>query len=163
MGVTAFSWTLVITLLLKIASVAGMVLLALPFLIMLLMHRWAKNKGLVFVIPILLSHLLAQAQPLAPSYPPNEPAVTPGWQKAIDENPNLVRRTQEDAFAGGLFQMGLKFLKGKEFSQDYKAAAELFRQAGERGDSRAQYYLAQLYIHGRGVSRDPVEALKWYR
>ncbi|HBB17858.1 MAG TPA: hypothetical protein DCZ97_12985 [Syntrophus sp. (in: bacteria)] len=56
-----------------------------------------------------------------------------------------------------------KYFKGRDVSQDYKKAAELFRQAGELGDSRAQYYLAQLYLHGRGVSRDPVEALKWYR
>lgn len=158
MAVTAFSWTLVITILPKIASVAGMVLFALFFLIIFLTHRCAKRKAFVFVIPVLLSHLLAQAQPPTPFRPLQEPAATQEWQKSIDENPNLVRRTQEEAFAGGLFQRGLKYLKGQGVSQDYKESAEWFRQAGERGDPRAQYYLAQLYIHGRGVSLDMVSA-----
>ncbi|MBM4312772.1 MAG: sel1 repeat family protein [Deltaproteobacteria bacterium] len=90
-------------------------------------------------------------------------SVAPEWQKAIDENPNLMRRTREEAFAGVLFHLGLKYLKGQDDSQEYKKAAEFFHQAGERGDPRAQHYLATLYFHGHGVSRYLLEALKWYR
>jgi TPR repeat protein len=35
--------------------------------------------------------------------------------------------------------------------------------AAEQGDYLAQYNLALAYANGRGVSIDPIEALRWYR
>jgi TonB family protein len=46
---------------------------------------------------------------------------------------------------------------------DYTQAADLFRQAAERGLPRAQRALGELYREGVGVPRDPAEAAKWLR
>ena len=35
--------------------------------------------------------------------------------------------------------------------------------SAEQGYARAQFYLGHMYIYGKGVSRDKVEAVKWYR
>lgn len=45
---------------------------------------------------------------------------------------------------------------------DPAEAAQLYQQAAEQGLFRAQIALAGLYAAGRGVPRDPVEAVKWY-
>lgn len=45
---------------------------------------------------------------------------------------------------------------------DYAAAYRDFRPIAERGDARAQYYLAQLYRSGLGVPQDFAEAARWY-
>ncbi len=47
-----------------------------------------------------------------------------------------------------------------------KKDAEKFdrvRQAAEQGDASAQYSVGDMYFEGRGVSRDNVQAVKWYR
>ena len=41
-------------------------------------------------------------------------------------------------------------------------AAIWFRRAAEQGDAIAQLNLGELYESGRGVSRDRVEAWRWY-
>ena len=46
------------------------------------------------------------------------------------------------------------------FPQDFKRAAELFRQAADEGNPEAQYALATFYKDGRGVEKNPVEAAK---
>jgi len=48
-------------------------------------------------------------------------------------------------------------------NQDFAEAANLFRQAAERGLPRAQRSLGELYQFGQGVTKDEVEAVKWYR
>ncbi|MFV8630662.1 tetratricopeptide repeat protein [Ralstonia pseudosolanacearum] len=42
-------------------------------------------------------------------------------------------------------------------------AAELWRVAAEHGHSVAQMMLAQLYVDGKGVPKDRVEAYKWLK
>ncbi len=37
------------------------------------------------------------------------------------------------------------------------------KQAAEQGDSMAQYFLGQMYRKGKGVAKDPVAAVNWYR
>ncbi len=53
------------------------------------------------------------------------------------------------------------------------ASAQLIPSAGEpfenikakaeQGEARAQYQLGKCYAQGAGVSKDAVEAMKWYR
>jgi TPR repeat protein len=50
------------------------------------------------------------------------------------------------------------YLRG-EFSK----AATLLRPIAEQGDSQAQTYMGRLYERGKGVPKDYVEAVKWYR
>ena len=46
---------------------------------------------------------------------------------------------------------------------DLSTASRLYRVAAEQGHSQAQISLGLMYAFGRGVRRDPVEAVKWYR
>ena len=46
---------------------------------------------------------------------------------------------------------------------DYTGAAREWREAARDGDPRSQFRLGELYERGRGVVRDPVLALMWYR
>lgn len=46
---------------------------------------------------------------------------------------------------------------------EWKTAAREFMQLAERGDARAQVYLANMYRLGLGVPRDMRKALQWTR
>jgi uncharacterized protein len=48
-------------------------------------------------------------------------------------------------------------------NQDFAEAANLFRQAAERGLPRAQRSIGELYQSGQGIAKDDVEAVRWYR
>ena len=45
---------------------------------------------------------------------------------------------------------------------DYKTALNQFQRLAGKGDSEAQYYLGQMYEHGKGVKKDKVMAMRWY-
>src|SRR4029077_1097722 len=65
------------------------------------------------------------------------------------------------ALAGSVhadFQKGLDAWNGG----DYKTAFDEFKQAAEKGDARAQFYLGEAYNKGRGVVQDYAEAMTWY-
>ena len=42
-------------------------------------------------------------------------------------------------------------------------AVKWYRKAAEQGVANAQFFLAECYDNGKGVTRDEEEALKWYR
>jgi len=46
---------------------------------------------------------------------------------------------------------------------DVDSAAVLFKRAAKKGDPRAQYSLAVLYLRGEGVDRDDKLAARWLR
>jgi TPR repeat protein len=46
---------------------------------------------------------------------------------------------------------------------DTASGEKWWRQVAEQGSPRLQYWLAQFYQLGKGVTRDLAEALKWYR
>ena len=46
---------------------------------------------------------------------------------------------------------------------NFKLAYEEFLKAAEQGDAEAQFYLGVMYDKGRGVPRDYVDAMQWYR
>src|SRR5262249_31377002 len=45
---------------------------------------------------------------------------------------------------------------------DYKSAFDEFKQAADKGDARAQFYLGEAFNKGRGVVQDYAEAVTWY-
>src|SRR5262249_42150273 len=57
--------------------------------------------------------------------------------------------------------LGLLYLEGQQFPQDFTRAAELFKAAAQAGSPEAQYALATLYKEGRGVAKDEREATRW--
>ena len=58
------------------------------------------------------------------------------------------------------YDLGLLYLEGQLFPQDFARAAELFRGAAQAGSPEAQYVLATLYKDGRGVTKDVNEAAR---
>src|SRR6516165_5923169 len=58
------------------------------------------------------------------------------------------------------YDLGLLYIEGQLFPQDFARAAELFRSAAQVGNAEAQYALATLYKEGRGVPKDLVEAVR---
>lgn len=48
------------------------------------------------------------------------------------------------------------------YDGDYAAALQQLRPAAEAGDIIAQYFLGEMYLHGRGVARDFEKAAHWY-
>ncbi len=46
---------------------------------------------------------------------------------------------------------------------DYATALRLLLPLAEQGDVRAQSAVGEIYYHGRGMPRDDIEAMKWFR
>lgn len=57
--------------------------------------------------------------------------------------------------------LGYMYDNGLGVPQSYEVAAELYGDAAERGEPRAQHLLGLAYDKGRGVSQDDVLAYKW--
>jgi TPR repeat protein len=55
----------------------------------------------------------------------------------------------------------LKAAEKAYYQGDFKTAAEVFQVMAERGNARAQFFLAQIYLNGNGMPRDYARALKW--
>lgn len=62
------------------------------------------------------------------------------------------------ACAGPYEQGVLAFRAGR-----YAAALKLWKPLAQAGNGRAQYDVGEMYLFGVGVSRDPAEAVKWFR
>jgi len=45
---------------------------------------------------------------------------------------------------------------------DYETALRLLRPVAEQGDAHAQLAIGEIYYHGRGVTHDDAEAMKWF-
>lgn len=61
--------------------------------------------------------------------------------------------------ASDLYGKGL----AADSQNDHKEAAKWYRLAAEQGHAGAQFMLAGMYDHGRGVPQDHKEAAKWLR
>src|SRR5664279_4170158 len=60
-------------------------------------------------------------------------------------------------------KLGELYDKGLGVPQDLAEAVRQYRPEAERGGPAAQFYLGASYRDGRGgLSRDPIEAYKWF-
>jgi TPR repeat protein len=64
--------------------------------------------------------------------------------------------------AAAAYDLGLLYLEGQLFTQDFARAAEMFKLGSQAGNPEAQYALATLYRQGKGVQRDDVEAVRLF-
>lgn len=64
--------------------------------------------------------------------------------------------------AGNDYVAGQRYYAGDGVPQDYKRAAQLFRNAADQGHAYAQYSLGLMYDHGYGVAQDSRQAIRWY-
>lgn len=102
----------------------------------------------------------------------------PGWKKpviaaaiaaAVILLVFLIGKSLIDGGSFGSGNIGLSavemFEKGKDAYQrnDFTEAVEWYRKAAEKGDSKAQCNLGQMFEKGEGVPQDYSEALKWYQ
>ncbi|MEH6631573.1 MAG: tetratricopeptide repeat protein [Halopseudomonas aestusnigri] len=57
------------------------------------------------------------------------------------------------------------YMKGVEAYEDgnYTAALNEFEPLAKEGHSEAQYYMAEIYLRGRGVVQDNTQAREWFR
>ncbi|HEY5994322.1 MAG TPA: tetratricopeptide repeat protein [Gallionellaceae bacterium] len=60
-------------------------------------------------------------------------------------------------------QAVLKEAQAAYYKKDYSTALQGFRILSERGNARAQFFLAEMYLSGAGVTRDFDMALKLAR
>ncbi len=60
-------------------------------------------------------------------------------------------------------QAVLKEAQAAYYKKDYPTALQGFRILSERGNARAQFFLAEMYLSGAGVTRDFDMALKLAR
>jgi TPR repeat protein len=96
-------------------------------------------------------------------------ALQKGWvyrRCTIDKAVHWYRLAAQkgDAYAAeAAFNLAGMFLKGIYIDQDYKAAADLYRQAAEAGHEAAATNLGKMYLYGRGVDEDLEQAFAWFR
>lgn len=60
-------------------------------------------------------------------------------------------------------QTVLKEAQAAYYKKDYPTALQGFRILSDRGNARAQFFLAEMYLSGAGVKQDFAEALKLAR
>lgn len=72
---------------------------------------------------------------------------------------DILRLSEEDADV--LYQKGRKKYLGDGTRKVYKAAAEYFKEAAEKGHADAQCCLGVCYYLGKGVKKDAELARKW--
>ena len=84
--------------------------------------------------------------------------VAPDTHKAADW---LLRAAEQNYFIAR-YALGTLLCPSCVPEPDWREAAARFRDAAERGQALAQTNLAHLLKEGRGVARDPAQALMWY-
>ena len=91
--------------------------------------------------------------------PPSSVAVEP----ERPETPAVVA-TAKPAADAALSQQAEQLVRGEAALArgDYAIAYESFRPLAERGNTRAQTRLAEMYAGGQGVKRNPNQAYIWY-
>jgi TPR repeat protein len=95
------------------------------------------------------------------------PRNSASFDPTRDDNPEETRRlaaltsiAAQDPRAA--FDLGMRFLRGDGVRQDGHQAIQWMREAGERGDLRAQAALGRLYLSGlQEMGADPAEAARW--
>jgi len=84
-----------------------------------------------------------------------------------DDNPEETRRIQalSDIAAKdprAAYDLGIRYLRGDGVRRDGSTGIRWLREAGDRGDLRAEAVLGRLYLSGlEEMGSDPAEAEKW--
>jgi TPR repeat protein len=97
----------------------------------------------------------------------DRPRSSSTFDPTADANPDETRRiaalsdmASKDPKAA--FDLGMRYLRGDGVKQDSFLALRWLREAGERGQLRAQAALGRLYLTGlEEMGSDPAEAERW--
>lgn len=60
------------------------------------------------------------------------------------------------------FSLGLQYFYGDNVSKNYSRAVEIFTQAANQGNARAQGMLGTMSLQGLGVPQDYSKAVGWF-
>src|SRR5947209_8171738 len=77
---------------------------------------------------------------------------------ASQEEIAMVRARPMPIDAASQIELGLGF----ERAENYQEAARCYRRAADLGKAQGQYFLAELYEEGKGVTQSYVNAAKLY-
>lgn len=97
----------------------------------------------------------------------DRPRDSATFDPTVDDNPDETRRLKAltDAAAKdprAAFDLGVRLLRGDGVRMDGHQALRWLREAGERGDVRAQAALGRIYLTGlQEMGSDPIEAERW--
>jgi len=91
-------------------------------------------------------------------YIDGEGGVKPDIKKGL----KWFRKAAAQGNAGSQYYLALSYLF-EEDPPDYEKAARLFRQAAEQGHAKSQNNLGWLLKSGRGVKKNDVKVVMWYR
>jgi TPR repeat protein len=104
-------------------------------------------------------------QPLAEQGDPDAQAALGnlylgGYGVARDEAAAMAwfRKAADQGHENGQFSLASLYYGRKEYSP----AASWYRRAAEQGNALAQIRLARMYTEGPGLTRDDVQAFKWF-
>lgn len=97
----------------------------------------------------------------------DRPRDTASFDATKDDDPEAMRRlaalkeiAAKDPRAS--FDLGMRLLRGDGVRMDGYQAIKWLREAGERGDLRAQAALGRIYLTGlQEMGSDPAEAERW--
>ena len=86
--------------------------------------------------------------------------------RGVSEDRNKAAQLMKQAASGDLvaaqIEYGIMLFNGDGTAKDEVAAAKLFQKAARIGNPLGANRLARLYVTGRGVERNMVEAMKWH-
>jgi TPR repeat protein len=97
----------------------------------------------------------------------DRPRDTATFDPLADDNPEETRRIKalSDIAAKdprAAYDLGIRYLRGDGVKRDGSTGIHWLREAGDRGDPRAQAALGHLYLTGlEEMGSDPAEAEKW--
>ncbi|HEY1945292.1 MAG TPA: tetratricopeptide repeat protein [Roseiarcus sp.] len=81
----------------------------------------------------------------------------------IGESAHWLKRAADAGVIAGQVEYGIMLFNGVGVEKNEAGAAKIFLRAAARNNPIAQNRLAHLYLTGRGVPRDLVEAATWNR
>ena len=61
-----------------------------------------------------------------------------------------------------LYSAGYEYFTGRNMTQDYEKAIQIWKQAVDKGSSEAMFALGNAYYNGEGVNQDYQLAFEWY-
>ncbi len=83
---------------------------------------------------------------------------------ARGEKDKALEKAAKQGSAAAALYLGSAYYFGKRGkSRDYAQAKKYFTQAAGTGSAKASYYLGTMYELGKGVTKHPGQAAKWYR
>ena len=96
--------------------------------------------------------------------PEQQPSVAFDSQRQVAPPPSqLALQSSTTGSSEKIRTLAKNHYFGRESAPDYERAFALFTHLANAGDAEAARYLGVAYLRGKGVSKDSVKALQWFR